>query len=288
MRASGLKVWGILIAVPLIVLLLLVVLLVSRRPIGDYSDPGGPFTEGSYADKQEQFDGSLRIVAWNLHYGEKLEQVIEALKSADELQEAHVLLLQEIDAAGAEMLARRLHYNYIFYPAAFHRQRREEYGNAILSKWPLSEPAKIVLPNWLTGWLQSRNAARATISVGDRDILVYSVHLDTTWMIPRWVTTQGQYLVEEVEKGGHFVILGGDFNTWTSGSVAFLENGLEGAGLERLTEGTGYTFESAGLRLTLDHIFSMDGLDYQAGVYRQTDASDHYPLWAEITIDSAP
>jgi endonuclease/exonuclease/phosphatase family metal-dependent hydrolase len=124
--------------------------------------------------------------------------------------------------------------------------------------------------------------------VGDRDILVYSVHLDTTWMIPRWVTTQGQYLVEEVEKGGHFVILGGDFNTWTSGSVAFLENGLEGAGLERLTEGTGYTFESAGLRLTLDHIFSMDGLDYQAGVYRQTDASDHYPLWAEITIDSAP
>jgi endonuclease/exonuclease/phosphatase family metal-dependent hydrolase len=288
MHAGRFKVWGIFIAIPLIVLLLLGVLLVSRRPIGNYSDPAGPFFEGNYVDEQAQLVGSLRVVAWNMHYGEKLDQAIETLESADELQNADVLLLQEMDAAGVETLARRLHYNYIFYPAAIHRQRREEYGNAILSKWPLSDPAKIVLPNWLPGWLQSRNAARATISVGNRDILLYSVHLDTTWMIPKWVTTQGQYLVEEVDAGGHFTILGGDFNTWTPGSVVTLENGLEGAGLERLTEGTGYTFEWSGLRLTLDHIFSMAGLDYQAGVYRQTDASDHYPLWAEITIDAAP
>jgi len=26
-------------------------------------------------------------------------------------------------------------------------------------------------------------------------------------------------------------------------------------------------------------------LDYQAGVYRQTNASDHYPVWADISLD---
>jgi endonuclease/exonuclease/phosphatase family metal-dependent hydrolase len=41
------------------------------------------------------------------------------------------------------------------------------------------------------------------------------------------------------------------------------------------------------LKLTLDHIFSVEGLIYQAGVYRQTDASDHYPLWVEILADHA-
>lgn len=271
-------------AVPLVLLLLLLWLLVSRRPIGDYSDPHKPFYEGYYADAQGRFDGKLRVVTWNLHYAEKQDQAIATLENVQELQDADVLLLQEMDIDGVETLAQRLHYNYIFYPAAIHRQRREEYGNAILSKWPLSHPAKIVLPNWLPDWLQSRNAARATISIGIREILVYSVHLDTTWIIPKWVESQGEFLIEEVGKENNLVILGGDFNTWTPGSIATLENGLRKVGLERVTKGMGYTFESSGLRLTLDHIFSGDVLDYQAGVYRQTDASDHYPVWVDMLM----
>jgi endonuclease/exonuclease/phosphatase family metal-dependent hydrolase len=166
-----------------------------------------------------------------------------------------------------------------------HRQRREEYGNAILSKWPLEEPAKIVLPNWLPDWLQSRNAARATISYSNGKILIYSAHLDVVWMAPFWGTSQGEFLSGEAGNSEDRIILGGDFNTWTPASIATLENGLELAGLERLTRGTGYTFEAAGLKLTLDHIFSTAGFSSQAGVYRQTDASDHFPLWAEIELE---
>jgi endonuclease/exonuclease/phosphatase family metal-dependent hydrolase len=277
----------IILAGLLVLLSLPVLLLVSRRPVGDYSDPGGPSYEGSYAIVPAESDDRLRLVSWNLHYGEKLDRAIAALESVEELRDADILLLQEINSDGVEMLAQYLQYNYIFYPAAFHRQRRQEYGNAILSKWPLSNPKKVVLPNWLPGWLQSRNAARAMTSIGNRDIAVYSVHLDTTWMIPQWVISQGDFLVNEVDKGRIPVILGGDFNTWTPGSIEALENGLGRVGLERLTRGTGYTFEVSGLKLTLDHIFSVEGLIYQAGVYRQTDASDHYPLWAELSIEVA-
>lgn len=272
--------------IALLLVLLFSLLLISRKPVGDYSNPEGPYSEGNFADIPAEFDGVLRVVAWNMHYGEKLDQAIATLENTPQLRGADVLLLQEMDAEGVETLAQRLHYNYVFYPAAMHRQRREEYGNAVLSKWPLRNSTKIVLPNWLPGWLQSRNAARAITTVGEVDILLYSLHLDTTWMIPQWAVTQGDFLVKEASRGHDFVILGGDFNTWTDGSVALLESGMQKVGLERLSRGSGYTFKYFGIKLTLDHIFSMEGLEYRAGVYRQTDASDHYPLWAEITIQN--
>ena len=287
MRIRWLNKRIITLAAALILVMLLTVVLASRRPIGNYSDPAGPIFEGSYADEQGHFTGSLRVVTWNLHYGEKLEQVISVLENAEELQGADVLLLQEVDIEGVETIARRLHYNYVFYPAAMHRQRRKEYGNAILSIWSLSEPAKIVLPNALPGWLESRNAVRAILTIDGRQILAYSVHLDTTWIIFSRGISQGEFMAEEAGREHNFVILGGDFNTWNRGSISILEERLGKAGLERLTKGTGYTFEYSGLKLTLDHIFSGDVVDYQAGVYRQTDASDHYPLWAEMSIKIA-
>lgn len=268
----------------LLLFLFLVVILFSRRQIGDYSDPRGPYFEGYYGGEQAQSDGSLRVVTWNLHHAEFVEQVIDALDNVEELRNADVLLLQEVDLAGVESIAHRLGYNYVFYPAVLSRRSRVEFGNAVLSLWPLTDPEKIVLPNAIPGWLESRNAARATISMGSREILVYSVHLDTTWIIPTWVQSHEQFLVEEIERGNKFIILGGDFNSWTSGSIKLLENGLGKAGLVRISKGTGYTFEFSDLKLTLDHIFSGEVVDFEAGVYRQTNASDHYPIWADMEI----
>jgi hypothetical protein len=154
--------------------------LVMRRAIGDYSDPGGPLFEGSYAGEVGNFDGSLQVVSWNMHHGEKLQQAIETLEDAEELRDADILLLQEIDAEGVETIAQRLRYNYVYYPAFFNRQHQKEFGNAILAKWPLSEPNKIVLPNALPGWLESRNSASATILLDGRK----SISTASTWITP--------------------------------------------------------------------------------------------------------
>jgi endonuclease/exonuclease/phosphatase family metal-dependent hydrolase len=266
-----------LLAALLIILLFMV--LAARRPIGDYSDPEGPVYEGSYADTAPPFDGRLRVVSWNLHYGQELKQIIETLETSDELRDADILLLQELNSEGAEALAQELHYDYVYYPAAMDRERQKEYGNAILSKWPLRDERKLVLPNSLPGWLEDRNAARATTTVDGRDILLYSAHLDTVWMDP-----QGEFLGKEISQHPEMAILGGDFNSWRSASIASLQRALKGAGMQRLAEGTGYTFSLLGLPLTLDHIFTAEGLDYRAGVLRQTEASDHLPVWADIII----
>jgi len=206
--------------------LFLAVLILIRRPIGDYSDPDDPFYEGVYSDAPDPFDGSIRIVSWNLHHADKLAEAIVTLENAEVLQDTDVLLLQQVNLIGVEKISRELHYNYVYYPAAIHRQRREEIGNAILAKWPLNDPVKIVLPNWLPGWLESRNAARARLSIGGRDILVYSFHMDMLWMVPGWVKSQAEFLVEATKIENAFVILGGDF----SKSPVHMDCGLSGPG----------------------------------------------------------
>ena len=62
MRMSGHFVRIIIPVASLVLVLLAARLLVARRAIGDYSDPGGPLFEGSYAGEVGNFDGSLRVV----------------------------------------------------------------------------------------------------------------------------------------------------------------------------------------------------------------------------------
>lgn len=285
MRINRQNVGIILSIASLIIVLLVTGLLVTRRAVGNYSNPSGPFFEGSFDDEAGNFDGSLRVVTWNTHYADNVDQTIQTLEDAEELQDADILLLQEIDAKGVEKIAQRLRYNYVFYPAAFNRQRRKEIGNAILAKWPLSDPDKIVLPNALPGWLESRNSASAMILINGREIHIYCVHLEITWMLFMRGESQVEFLGREAGGKDNFIIMGGDFNTWTPVSIAILDEQMGKIGLKRLTEGTGYTFERAGLKFTLDHIFSKAALHHRAGVYRQTNPSDHYPVWAEISID---
>jgi endonuclease/exonuclease/phosphatase family metal-dependent hydrolase len=272
----------ILAAALLILLVAIGAPLITHRALEDYSDAQGPRYTGAYAPPGRNFNGRLRVVTWNLFYGERLEQAIQTIKDAPELRDADVLLLQEIDAAGVETLAERLGYNYLFYPAILDHHRRVEYGDAILSKWPLSQPTKTILPVFLPGWLEGRISASANLSIGDKEITVYSTHLDITWMIFQRGETQAQALRKAAGATGRFTIIGGDFNTWNLPSIRNLERQMGKIGLERLSEGAGYTFEWNGLKLTLDHIFSETGLDVRSGVYRQTEASDHFPVWAEI------
>jgi len=78
--------------------------------------------------------------------------------------------------------------------------------------------------------------------------------------------SQVEFLSRAASGEDSFIILGGDFNTWPPSSIATLEDRMGKIGLKRLTKGTGYTFEWSDLKLTLDHIFSKDVLDYRAGV----------------------
>ncbi len=270
----------IILVIVSLLLLVAILLLVWRNHYINYTDPRGQLLKGGYANSTNVSDGTLGVVTWNLHFGEKLDEIILTLENSSEFQGKELLLLQEINGEGAKKIARQLRYNYIYYPTVFSRQRGDEYGLAILSKWPLEKAERILLPNWLPGWVENRFVIKAITSVNGKNITIYNTHLDVAWM-----RHQGEFLGEELASPEGLTILGGDFNTWQPSSITELESLLQAVGMERLTRKTGYSFEYLGSHFILDHIFSNEAQDYTAGGVHETDASDHFPVWAEIAID---
>jgi endonuclease/exonuclease/phosphatase family metal-dependent hydrolase len=187
--------------------------------------------KGSYADSSNVFDGTLGVVTWNLHFGEKLDKIIATLEKTKELHEPDLLLLQEIDAEGVDRIARHLRYNYIYYPTVFSHKREKEYGLAILSAWPLKDAERILLPNWLPGWVENRFLIKAVTSVNGQDITVYNTHFDVAWM-----RHQGDFLGEKLASPEGLTVLGGDFNTWQPSSITELESLMQAVGMASSTE----------------------------------------------------
>jgi len=260
-------------------------LLAACSPIKDYTDPEGPYFEGQYAGPPGAFDGELKIVTWNLSFARGVDQAVETLSTAEPLLDADVLLLQEMDEIGVDTIARELGFNYVYYPAVIHYRHGKNFGNAILTRWPITDHAKIVLPKNVPLRKQTRIAVLAEILIDGKTVNVANVHLETIWMANRKGKTQVDYLAEQIaDLEQPNTILAGDFNTWNPWSIKYLEEIFTQIGLQRVSAGTGYTFEYARLKFTLDHIFAGDPLAYDAGVWRQTDASDHYPVWASLEI----
>lgn len=260
----------------------LTLLLTSCVPFQNYPDHTGPLFTGDYADDAKEYDGSLKVVTWNLSFGENIDQAIDALKNSDDLKNADIVLLQEMSEVGVDAIAREIGYNYIYYPATVHTRHGENFGNAILSKYPIADHKKIILPNLRS---QARIAVQAKILVEDTEVDVTNVHLETIWMIPLVAKNQAETLAEVLEiSDKNLTIIGGDFNTWIGWSISYLEKLLDRIGLSRVSSGSGNTFSFAGIGLTLDHLWASEIRNYKSGVWKETKASDHYPLWVELDL----
>ena len=265
-----------------ITLLIAVLLATGCQAITNYQESDTPLFSGNYADLSPSVPEVLRVITWNVRFSEAIETSIAELTTVPELQNADILLLQEMDELGVEAIARALSLNYVYYPASIHSHHERNFGNAILSKWPISEPAKVILPfeNPKNG--QIRTATRALVSVGSQKILTYSVHTETVWLSQSKRLAQFETLLADIEDRYELIIVGGDFNTVTPGSLEALDALFEQAGLVRASEGAGYTVEKGGWRFVMDHIFAGGFLPLENGVWRDTKASDHYPVWATL------
>lgn len=265
---------------------LFTVLLISTaaacRQIENYEAPNEPLFAANYAELRPPFDGSIRVVTWNIQFAEQIDAATADLESTESLQQADVLLLQEMDETGVDALAQALHLNYVYYPASVHSYHGKNFGNAILSPWPIRDPAKLLLPHQNPKNGQQRTATRAVVTINGSNVLVYSVHTETIWLDRRKRLVQIDALVDDINPQASTVIVGGDFNTATRRGIANLEEIFTQANLERVSTGAGYTVKSNGLKFTLDHVFARGLPALQTGVYRDTTASDHFPLWVVL------
>jgi endonuclease/exonuclease/phosphatase family metal-dependent hydrolase len=205
------------------------------------------------------------------------------------IADADILLLQEMDPAGVEEIARRLRDNYVYYPASVQPATGKDFGNAVLSRWPIKGSQKLLLPHARPFRGQRRVAVFATIAVGKSVVLAASVHIETIWLGDEKRLDQLKAVIENTPGDARFVVIGGDLNTLNLESVRAAERVFRRAGFRAVTEGIGPTVrgEPTGLIAPQsDHIFVRGVTLLEKGKARKARASDHYPIWARLRLQS--
>ncbi|HUQ98101.1 MAG TPA: endonuclease/exonuclease/phosphatase family protein [Gemmatimonadaceae bacterium] len=241
----------------------------------DYRGPG-PRYAGTYLDSAAKSCApcTLRIVSFNTNFARDVEGAIALFTSDPAIRDPDILLLQEMDAAGTETLAKALRRSFVYYPAIFHRRTQRDVGNAVLSRWPIVEDVKLVLPNPSRYAETHRIATAATLLVGASKVRVYSTHLGTFADIaPSARQAQLRFIIADAAKYP-FVIIGGDLNDSDVGLVA------QGAGYSWPTQYGPRTHELG----RWDHIFlkGAESPDSAAAgtILDSRGVSDHHPVWA--------
>lgn len=224
---------------------------------------------------------TIRVVTFNVQFARHVDRAIALLRSSAALRHADVVTLQEMDATGARRIAEALSMSYVYYPASVAPETGRDFGNAILSRWPIVADAKIVLPHLARFWRSQRIATAATILVGGVPLRVYSVHLETPVEIgPGSRRDQARAVVADAGAYPR-VVVGGDMNSRGIG------NEFRAAGFLWPTEHNPITT----LVFNWDHIFfkGLAAADSEgAGVVRDPfGASDHRPVWAVALLQVA-
>lgn len=255
---------------------LLLLLVAGCRTGRDYPEATGPRYAGgpttASADTVAPPD-TLRIVSFNVEYARDIDGAIALFGAEPALRAAHVVLLQEMDASGTQRIAESLGMWYVYYPAILHHRTDRDFGNAVLSRWPIVDDAKLMLPHPSRYAGTHRIATAATLRIGATRVRVYSTHLGTIADISGGRRAD-QLRVILADAATHpIVVLGGDVNDSAVGTVA---------------EEAGYAWPTRdGPRTTRfgrwDHLF-LKGLaipdTLAAGSVDARGVSDHRPIWA--------
>lgn len=244
----------------------------------NYPDDSGPRFHGEFAGQASP--PTIKMVTLNLKYSRRTATAVQLLREAEALRNADVIALQEMDDAGTEAIARALSLNYVYYPAAVHPKTGKNFGNALLTRWPIEADAKLPLPHLGKFRKMRRIAVAATIRVRDVPVRCYSVHLETPGAVSAAQRRdQAAAIVDDAARFDR-VLVAGDFNN--EGIVARV---FEAAGYRWITRGLGHTIS----HFTWDHAFTR-GLrlrDFASvGVMAEgRGVSDHKPVWAELVLE---
>jgi endonuclease/exonuclease/phosphatase family metal-dependent hydrolase len=195
-----------------------------------------------------------------------------------ELRAADVIVMQEMNERAVAQIADSLQMGYVYYPATKHPRFGLDFGNAILSRWPIEEDRKLVLPNLALLRKTQRIAVSGTIRLAGQPVRVFAVHLATLFDNGPWARREQIRAIVAEARGYDRVIIAGDMNGYDFAGSEF------GRG--------GYTWATRDIAPTMmfwrvDHVF-LRGLSLvEQGavgvVHDNRGASDHRPVWAVVS-----
>ncbi|MGQ2905927.1 MAG: endonuclease/exonuclease/phosphatase family protein [Neoaquamicrobium sediminum] len=245
------------------------------------------------SERRERSHGRIRVATYNVHGCRGTDGRVDPSRIAEVLTalRVDVAALQELDSgrsrSGGLDQARAIasHMRMDFHFHAVHQIQGGEYGNAILSAWPLRRVQAAPLPS--LG--EPRGALWASVALPGTNVEIITTHLGlrrreramqvSALLGPQWLNSP------DLRKKP--TILLGDFNAvpW---SMAYrtLARHFHGA----LSKGAP-TFPSRFALLKLDHVMTRNGPRIVSQDVPQRPpfrtASDHLPLVAHVDVDGS-
>jgi len=233
----------------------------------------------------------VRIVTYNIHRCRGLDRRTRPDRIASVLADvdADVICLQEVVGPGlsgmghAEHLGAALGMGWVMAPAR--EYRKHQFGNAVLSRYPIREHAQHDL-SWKT--CEPRCSQRVAVDVGGVGVLhVFNVHLGTALLERRYQAGRLASWVHDKRISGPKLIVG-DFNEWSRGIAEdLLAQRLQSVDLYPHLKRR-RTYPGFFPVLHLDHIYFDGGIEVRRIELPRTRlsmvASDHLPLVAEVRI----
>jgi endonuclease/exonuclease/phosphatase family metal-dependent hydrolase len=248
----------------------------------NYTEATGPRHAATLPSRQPAgtTPSSLRIVTYNVAFARDVDGAVAVLREDPALAGADIILLQEMTAGATARVAEALGMAFVYYPSIHHRRTGQDFGNAVLARWPIVADEKVILPHRSRYAGTQRTATMARVRVGTLDIVTYSTHLGTALDISGRRRLEQLGAIIRHAAAHRCVIIGGDMNM---------------SRLEAATE-AGFTWPTASLPRTTrfgrwDHLL-LRGPGWAAartGVARSgLSASDHSAVWAEMPPSSDP
>lgn len=227
----------------------------------------------------------LRVVSWNIEFARRTHRAASALQWHPDLRESDIVLLQEMDESGTAEIAGHLGLSYAYIAASIHPQTGRNFGNAVLSRWTLSDVDVVHLPYLASLQGQPRLALSATVQHPAGSVRAFSVHSETPVLTRRKRLLQFVALGDAVGRWPDVpVVVGGDFNTASARSIRAVDEELGGRTLRRVSAGVGPTLRRAGRRFELDHVFAARLWPIAARTADAHDASDHLPICVDLSF----
>ncbi len=230
----------------------------------------------------------LKVASYNIHKGIGTDRrrnpgrIIDVLNEMD----ADIIALQEADrrfgarAAAIPEKLLEMHSDYCAIPLDVQTDSMGWHGNALLMR----KSATVVENDIMhIPCLEPRGAIMGHFEIDGKQLAVFGMHLDLSGL---WRRRQAAAIVKLAQQKEQDVpvVLMGDLNEWSAAGGCLKD-------FSRAFEmvDCGRSFHSRGPIATLDRIMHSRVISARAaGVHDSPSArkaSDHLPVWAEITVD---
>jgi endonuclease/exonuclease/phosphatase family metal-dependent hydrolase len=249
-------------------------------------------TMGSIGQSQEASPTIIRVMSYNIHHARGLDDRVDPQRIAKVIMDASadIVALQEVDRGVKRTNRLDLPKEISQAAGMLHAFAKNipfqggEYGNAILSKFPMHTVKNLHYQMLRDG--EQRGLLQAVISVKGNNIVFMSTHLDYRKLNNERMSNVTEIQSEIESYGDAPVILCGDFNDFPESAVhialkRFLIDTWEVCGT-----GNGYTYSSKTPKSRIDYCFISKNstLKPVKATVIQSNASDHNPLVVELEL----